>query len=264
MTDFSALKVEREGAVARLIFNRPEKLNTFNTAMRQEFVTAARQLNLDKDIRVVVLTGAGRAFGAGADLSENPDDGLGDGAGVEDILNHEYKPGVLAIANSPKPWIAAINGPCAGISYSYAMACDLIVMAENAFLYQPFAAIGLIPDGGSTWLLSRLIGHRRAFELMVLGEKLSAGQALDWGMINRVYSDQEFATRAGEFARDLASRSPLAIRHTKEALKAASTATLDEAISIEAAMQKFCIDSEDAANAVEAFITKRTASWNGR
>ncbi len=264
MTDFKALTIERDGAIAVLAFNRPEKLNTFDTQMRREFVTAARMLNLDDSVKVVMLTGNGRAFGAGADLGESPEAGLGDGAVVEDMLNNEYKPGILAIAKSSKPWVAAINGPCAGISYSYAMACDMVVMAESAFLYQPFAAIGLVPDGGSTWLLAKLVGHRRAFELMVMGEKLSSARALEWGMVNRLFADNDFNATAREFAQDLAGRSPLALRYTKLALQSASTATLDEAISIEAGYQKFCIDSEDSQRAVAAFFAKEDYAWQGK
>lgn len=264
MSDYQCLLVEREGPVARLSFNRPEKLNTFNGTMRREFVDAARALNLDDSVRAVILTGAGRAFGAGADLSDNPGGGLGVGEQVEDFLNNEFKPGVLAIADAPKVWIAAINGPCAGISYSYAMACDMVVMAEDAFLYQPFAQIGLIPDGGSTWLLSKLVGHRRAFELMILGEKLKADKALEWGMVNRVFSQEGFADEAMAFAQDIAARSPLALRYTKQALKIATTSSLAEAISAEAILQKHCIDSEDSAAAVQAFFSKEAYTWKGR
>lgn len=261
---FESLIIERDGPVARLIFNRPDKLNTFNSVMRREFVDAARALNLDDSVRAVVLTGAGRAFGAGADLSENPGGGLGMGDQVEDYLNYEFKPGVLAIANSPKPWIAAINGPCAGVSYSYAMACDLVVMADDAYLYQPFASIGLIPDGGSTWLLHKLVGNRRAFELMILGEKLSAEKAESFGMANRIFPADSFADSVAAFATDIASRSPLALRYTKEALKIATTASLDESITAEAALQKLCIDSEDSAGAVQAFFAKQPYEWKGR
>jgi len=264
MSEYNTLLIEREGSVARLSFNRPEKLNTFNGEMRREFADAARKLNLDDSVRVVVLTGAGRAFGAGADLSENPGGGLGNGATVEDYLNYEFKPGVLAIANAPKAWIAAINGPCAGVSYSYAMACDMVVMAEDTYLYQPFAAIGLIPDGGSTWLLTKLIGSRRAFELMILGEKLKAEAAREWGLVNRVLPSEGFAEAAMAFAQDIATRSPLAIRYTKEALKNAATTDLSDAISKEAALQRFCIESEDASNAVKAFFAKEDYKWQGR
>lgn len=263
MSEYETLTIEREGHVARLAFNRPEKLNTFNTQLRREFILAARELNADDDIWVVLLTGNGRAFGAGADLSEN-NGGMGGGQEVEDQLNYEYKPGVLAIRHARKPWIAAVHGACAGISYSYAMACDLVVMAEGSFLYQPFGAIGLVPDGGATWLLPQLVGSKRAFELMAFGEKLSAEKAVEWGLANRVLPLEEFPASAMAFAQELAAKAPLAMRYTKEAIAYAESHTLAETISEEAALQSLCIDSEDARNAVLAFLEKRSPEWQGK
>jgi len=265
MSKFETVNVTCDGAVARVAFNRPDSLNAMNGQMRREFYAAAREINMDEAIRVVILTGEGRAFGAGADLA---DDSAGAdlmvGAQTRDDLIHEFKPGVLAIAEAPKVWVAAINGPCAGISYSYAMACDLVVMAEDAYLYQPFSAIGLIPDGGSTWLLQKLIGNKRAFELMTLGEKLGAQKALEWGMANRVFEKAAFADEAKEFAENLAGRSPLALRYTKEALRFATTASLGDTIIKEADLQEFCISSEDCPNAVAAFFAKKPYTWKGR
>ena len=267
MSKFETVKVTRDGAVARVAFNRPDSLNAMNGQMRREFYAAAREINMDDAIRVIILTGEGRAFGAGADLAEEGDASganLMVGAQTRDDLIHEFKPGVLAIAEAPKVWIAAVNGPCAGISYSYAMACDLVVMAKDAYLYQPFSAIGLIPDGGSTWLLQKLIGSRRAFELMALGEKLGAEKALEWGMANRVFDNATFAQQAMDFAENLAGRSPLALRYTKEALRFAATASLSDTIIKEADLQEFCISSEDCPNAVAAFFEKKPYTWKGR
>ena len=264
MANYESVIVERQGPVAILTMNRPEKMNTFNAALRRDMCLAARELNLDTSIQVVLLTGAGRAFGAGADLTEAQGDGLGGGAEVQDQLEYEYKPGVLAIAESSKVWIAAINGPCAGVSYSYAMACDMVVMAESAFLYQPFATIGLIPDGGSTWLLSRLVGSRKAFELMITGEKLSAQDAAKLGLANQVFPDDQFLDTAMGYSQNIASKSPLALRYTKEAIKIAHSATLAESISAEARLQKNCVDSDDCKNAVAAFFNKERYTWLGR
>ena len=263
MSNYETLTVERDGHVARVCFNRINNMNSFNTMMRREFVAAAREVNVDKNIRVVVLGANGRAFSAGADLAED-NSGFDDGQAVEDILNFEYKPGILSIADSPKPWIAAINGPCAGIGYSYAMACDLAIMADNAFLYQPFAAIGLIPDGGSTWLLPQLVGSKRAYELMMMGEKLQPENALALGMVNRVVAADDLADAAMAWAQQLASKSPLALSYTKELVRYASEHSLAESITQEARLQKSCIDSEDARNAVIAFFEKRTPEWQGK
>lgn len=265
MPEFETLNVSCNGGVARVAFNRPASLNAMNGQMRRDLFAAARELNLDESIRVVVLTGEGRAFGAGADLAEDAGSGgLMVGAQTRDDLIHEFKPGVLAIAEGPKVWVAAVNGPCAGISYSYAMACDLVVMAEDAYLYQPFSAIGLIPDGGSTWLLQKLLGSRRAYELMVLGEKLGADKALDWGLANRVFAKDSFADDVQSFAEDLAARSPLALRYTKEALRFAVTASLGDTITREAQLQEVCISSEDCPNAVAAFFEKKPYAWKGK
>ena len=263
MIDFETLLIERVGAVATVTMNRPESMNAFNSVLRRELLVAARELNLDTSIHVVVLTGAGRAFGAGADLAEEQGEGMGLGPEVEDQLEYEYKPGVLAIAESSKVWIAAVNGPCAGISYSYAMACDMVVMADSAFLYQPFAAIGLIPDGGSTWLLSRLVGPRRAFELMICGEKVTAEKAVALGLANHCFDDDGFKEQAAQFAQTIASKSPLALRYTKEALRISGNSHLGDAISAEAKLQKLCIDSDDCKGAINAFLAKKTYVWQG-
>ncbi len=264
MSDYETVLIEREGRVARVSFNRPEKLNSFNGTLRREFLRAAQEVNADKDVWVVVLTGAGRAFGAGADLSDTSEQPPNGAEGVEDQLNSEYKPGVLAIHHARKPWIAAVNGPCAGISYSYAMACDLMVMAESSYLFQPFVGIGLVPDGGATWLLPSLVGAKRAFELMAFGEKLGADKAVEWGLANRVLPDDDFAGHAMTFAQELAGRSPMALRYTKESLAFAASHTLSDAISKEAALQAFCIGSDDSKEAIGAFFEKRQPNWQGK
>jgi 2-(1,2-epoxy-1,2-dihydrophenyl)acetyl-CoA isomerase len=263
MSQYETITVQREGRVAIVKFNRPDKLNSFNSVMRREFNLAAREVNGDSDIWVVVLAAEGRAFSAGADLTE-PGSEFGDGHAVEDMLLLEYKPGILQIAQSRKPWIAAINGACAGIGYSYAMACDMAVMGESAFLYQPFAAIGLVPDGGSTWLVPHLVGSKRAFELMALGEKLKADKALEWGLVNRVVADDELAQESMALANTLAGKSPLALRHTKAALSFANRHSLADTIDYEASVQRVCIDSQDAKDAIDAFLNKRTPEWRNR
>ena len=264
MSEYDTILVERAGRVARVSFNRPEKLNSFNVTQRREFVRAAQEVNADRDIWVVVLTGAGRAFGAGADLSDTEESGFSGPEGVEDQLNAEYKPGVLAIHHARKPWVAAVNGPCAGISYSYAMACDLVLMAESSYLYQPFVGIGLVPDGGATWLLPHLVGSKRAYELMALGEKVSARKAVEWGLANRVLADDDFAQASMAFAQDLSVRSPLALRYAKEALNFAAAHNLSDTISKEAALQTICIGSADSKEAITAFFEKRTPAWKGK
>jgi 2-(1,2-epoxy-1,2-dihydrophenyl)acetyl-CoA isomerase len=197
-------------------------------------------------------------------LSDTEESGFSGAEGVEDQLNAEYKPGVLAIHHARKPWVAAVNGPCAGISYSYAMACDLVLMAESSYLYQPFVGIGLVPDGGATWLLPHLVGSKRAYELMAFGEKVSAEKAVEWGLANRVLADDDFAQASMAFAQDLSERSPLALRYAKEALNFAAAHNLSDTISKEAALQTICIGSADSKEAITAFFEKRTPAWKGK
>jgi 2-(1,2-epoxy-1,2-dihydrophenyl)acetyl-CoA isomerase len=174
VSNYETVLVERHDAVAVVTLNRPDVLNTFNSALRRDLLRAVREVNDDPEIRVAVLTGAGRAFGGGADLSESAaqNDPF---FRVEDQLNGEFKPVLMAIVEAPQPWISAVAGAAAGVSSSFAMACDLTVMADDAYLYQAFAGIGLIPDGGATWHLARSLGRKRAYEFIVSGEKSVPG-----------------------------------------------------------------------------------------
>jgi 2-(1,2-epoxy-1,2-dihydrophenyl)acetyl-CoA isomerase len=254
--------IEQRGSVALVSLNRPEALNSFNAALREELRAAVEQVNADGGVRVVVLTGSGRAFSAGADLQEVPE--AGSDFSVEAQLNDEYKPILLGIAQAPKPWISAVNGACAGIGSSFAMACDLTVMADNAYIYQAFTAISLVPDGGATWHLVRTLGRKRAYEVIVSGEKISAQKCLEWGLCNQVVPADELVSHTLGWAGDLSKKAPLALRYAKEALNAAIENSVDETISTEARLQAICIDSEDAKEGVLAFMEKRPPVWQGR
>ena len=183
---------------------------------------------------------------------------------VEDQLNGEYKPILLEMNRAEKPWIAAVNGAAAGIGSAFAMNCDLVVMAENAYIYQAFAAIGLVPDGGATWHLVRTLGRHRAYEVIVSGEKIRAQKCLDWGLCNRVVPEGELMAQALAWAEELAAKSPLALRYAKQALNAAMEMSVGETISYEAGLQHLCINSDDAKEGVAAFIEKRAPRWQGR
>lgn len=262
MSDYETVLIEQHGAVAVVSLNRPDALNSFNAALRRDILLAARQVNDDDSVRVVVLTGAGRAFSAGADLGELPD--AGDNFRVEDQLNGEFKPSLLEIMEAPKPWISAVNGPCAGIGSAYAMACDLTVMAEDAFVYQAFSAISLVPDGGATWHLVRTLGRKRAYEVIVTGEKIKAGKCLDWGLCNRVVPAEQLLEETLAWAQELAGKAPLSLRYAKQALNGAIENTVGDTISAEAKLQHLCITSDDAKEGVAAFMQKRAPQWQGR
>lgn len=262
MSEYESLKVERSGAVAVVTLNRPESLNAFNAQLRSELRRAVREVNDDPAVRVAILTGAGRAFCAGADLAEssgNPADFR-----VEDQLNGEYKPILLEMNSAPQPWIAAVNGAAAGIGSAFAMNCDLSVMAEDAYLYQAFTAIGLVPDGGATWHLARTLGRMRAYEVIVSGEKIKAQKCLDWDLCNRVVPTADLLTHTLAWAGELAAKSPLSLRYAKQALQGAMENTVGETISSEARLQHLCVTSADAAEGITAFMEKRAPRWQGR
>tara|TARA_R110002153_G_scaffold40633_2_gene116224 strand:- start:9914 stop:10696 length:783 start_codon:yes stop_codon:yes gene_type:complete len=260
MTIHQSILIERDGPIATVSFNRPVSLNAIEASIRAELGSAIKEVNEDDNIRVVILTGVGRAFCAGADLTET----LPEGASVEDGLNEQYKPVLMAISNAPKPWISAVNGAAAGIGSAFAMACDLTLMADDAYLYQAFAAIGLIPDGGATWHLAHTIGRKKAFELIAFGEKLKATDCLQLGLCNKVVPADKLMEEAKAMAIILASKAPLSLRYAKEAMNAAMSHDLANTISIEARLQEICANSDDAKEGGQAFLEKRAAVFSGR
>jgi 2-(1,2-epoxy-1,2-dihydrophenyl)acetyl-CoA isomerase len=261
MSDYETVLIDRHDNVAVVSLNRPDNLNSFNSALRRELLLAVREVNEDDSIRVVILTGVGRAFSAGADLAEIPTEGKT--FRVEDQLNGEYKPILMEIHEAPKPWVSAVNGACAGVGSAFAMVCDLTVMAENAFVYQAFAAISLVPDGGATWHLVRTLGRKRAYEIIVTGEKVQAQKCLDWGLCNRVVPAETLLEETLAWAREIATKAPLSLRYAKEALNSAIENTVGNTISAEAQLQSICINSDDAKEGVAAFMQKRAPQWRG-
>ena len=259
---YQTVEIERRGSVAVVSLARPQSLNAFDAALRRDLLLAVREVNGDDSVRVVILTGAGRAFCAGADLTETVSQD--EHFRVEDQLNGEYKPIMLEIVDSAKPWISAVNGAAAGIGSAFAMVCDLSVMAEDAYLYQAFAAISLVPDGGATWHLVRTIGRKRAYEVIVSGEKIRAPRCLEWGLCNRVVPAEQLMEHTLAWAEELAGKAPLALRYSKQALNEAVENNLGDTISGEARLQHLCITSDDAQEGVQAFMEKRAPNWRGR
>lgn len=260
MSTYETVTIERHDQVALVTLNRPDSLNAFNAGLREDLRRAVDEVNSDDTLRAAVLTGGGRAFSAGADLVEVQ----GDDFDVRKQLNEQYKPILMGIVEASKPWISAVNGAAAGIGSAFAMACDLTVMADDAYLYQAFAAIGLIPDGGATWHLARTIGRKRAYELIVTGEKLKAARCLELGLCNRVVPAQELQTATLAWAGELAGKAPLSLRYAKQALNVAMEQDVADTISAEAELQHLCVISADASEGVKAFVEKRAPQWKGK
>ncbi len=250
---------ETDGAVAVITLNRPDALNSFDKEMRADLVEATGQARDDAAIRAVVLTGAGRCFSAGADLKA----GFKTGAEVERIINEEYKPSLVNITEMEKPVISAVNGFAAGIGLSFALAGDLSVMGESAFLLSPFSSIGLIPDGGATWLLTAAMGSKNAYEMAVEGNRVPAQRCKELGLANKVVADDALLTTAKEWAVNLTKKAPLALARTKKMMRQAPALNYADAITNEAALQRLCFDSADSKEGITAFLEKRAPKFTG-
>lgn len=251
---------ERHGRVAVVTMNRPDVLNAFNRELAHALRDAMTRAAGDREVRAVVLRGAGGRFSAGADLKQ----GFPQDRRIEDLINTDFRPTLEMIAGMDQPVIAAVGGPAAGIGLSFALVCDLVVMAEDAYLLSPFASIGLIPDGGATWLLARQLGYHRAYQLCIESERMPAARCLELGLANRVVPPARLDAESLEWAQSLAERAPLAMARTKRAMRAAMSLSLTEAIGFEAHLQNACLASEDSREGIAAFLAKRKPDFKGR
>jgi 2-(1,2-epoxy-1,2-dihydrophenyl)acetyl-CoA isomerase len=253
------VSTKRDGAVFTITLNRPDVYNAINRAMH-EGLGAALDEAAATDIRAVVLTGAGRGFCAGQDLrefSELP-------GGVGQALEQTYHPNVRRIRALEKPVIAAINGPCAGAGLSLACACDVRIASSDASFVPGFVGIGLVPDAGSTWFIHRLLGFSRAFEWMVSNRRLSADEALVWGLVSEEIPAERFAKRTTELAAWYAALPTRAVAMTKRLFEHAYTASLEEQFALEAELQQAASETADFREGVQAFLEKRVAKFEGR
>jgi 2-(1,2-epoxy-1,2-dihydrophenyl)acetyl-CoA isomerase len=252
------VEVSREGAVQTITLNRPEVLNAFNRAVYEGLRDALEEAD-DPAVRAVVLTGAGRGFSAGQDLTE-----FGGAGDLGRTLRETYHPNVLAIRRLEKPVIAAVNGVCAGAGLSLACVCDLRIAADNASFVPGFIGIGLIPDAGGTYFLNRLLGASRAFEWMSSNRRLTAAEAHAWGLVSEVVEADRLQSRVAAVAAHYASLPTRGIGLTKRLFDHASTATLEEQLEREAELQVEAAQTEDFREGVAAFLEKRAPKFSGR
>lgn len=252
------VKYEQQDAVAIITLHRPDAMNSFDTDLRAALAYALEKAHEDDSVRVVVLTGEGRTFSAGADLKAGID------RDVSEILQVEYRPVQEAIARMPKPIIAAVPGSAAGIGLSIALHCDLLIMADNAFLLSPFTTISLVPDGGLNWLLVHQLGYRRAFQLSVESERIPADRCVELGLANKAVPAEKLMQAALEWAQALAERAPLSMAATKKIMRFAANKDWGEAFDMEAKFQGELLGSDDNREGIEAFFEKRAPKFTGK
>ncbi len=264
--DFNKVKIETDGNVATLKLNDPNALNAVSPDMLEGLADALDWIEAPENgVRAVIMTGEGRGFCAGANLAgggpaassnKAPDAGA--------ALEQKYHPILRKMRNLKMPFITAVNGPAAGVGMSFALMGDMILAAKSAYFLQAFRRIGLVPDGGSTWLLPRLVGTARAKELSLLGEKLSAETALDWGLINRVYEDDALMGEAAKLAGELAGGPTATLGLIRKAYWESFDNTYEEQLNLERWLQRDAGRSEDFKEGVKAFLEKRPAQFQGK
>jgi 2-(1,2-epoxy-1,2-dihydrophenyl)acetyl-CoA isomerase len=259
---YETVNLYRRGAGAKVELNRPDRLNAWNAQFAADLNDAIREVTADSEVRAVLITGAGRAFSSGADLKDSGEPGA-DRPDVYTVLTERYHPLITGIRRMPKPVVAAVNGPAAGIGLSLALACDLVVAAESAFFQLAFVNIGLVPDGGSSLLVPARVGFTRAAELAMLGERLDAHTALEWGLINQVFTDEEFAARTGALLDRLASGPTKSYAGTKRQLNQWMYQHMEDQLEFEAGIQLEMSGSADFAEGVAAFTGKRPPQFRG-
>ncbi len=260
---YETILFDVQSGVARLTLNRPEKLNSFNVQMHTEVRQALKAIERDESMRVLVITGAGRAFCAGQDLSDRtvaPGEAVDLGASIENY----YAPLVRRLRSLPLPVVCGVNGVAAGAGANLAFTCDIVIAAKSASFIESFSKLGLVPDTGGTYFLPRLIGTARAMGFALLGEKVSAEQAAEWGLIWKCVEDSEFAAAIEKVVSHLAAAPTKGLARIKQALYGSGEHTLDQQLDMERDFMRELGYSRDYREGVAAFLEKRTPQFTGR
>lgn len=261
---FETVDVYRDGAAAKIVLNRPQRMNAWSNGLSEDLLTVLREVAHDDGVRAVLLTGAGKAFCAGADLKEAADKALAGDMDTYAILTRWYHPIVTTIREMPKPVVTAVNGPAAGAGVSLALAGDLVVAAESAYFMLAFVGIGLVPDGGSSLFVPSRVGFARAAEMAMLGEPVSAAKAVEWGLINYAWPDAEFAAKSEQLLQRLADGPTQSYAGSKRELNHWLYHRMGEHLELEARTQSQMEKTADFTEGVTAFLNKRPAKFSGQ
>ncbi|WP_335869595.1 enoyl-CoA hydratase/isomerase family protein [Bacillus sp. 2205SS5-2] len=256
---FESIKYEVRNAVAWITLNRPTKLNAFTELLNKEVTKAIKESSKSADVRCIVISGEGRAFCSGEDLS-----GVNEEMNHGDVLRNRYAPMMRELASCEKPIVAGINGVAAGAGLSLALACDFRLMNEKASLVQAFIHVGLIPDSGNLYYLPRLIGHAKALELSVMGDKISAQEAKNLGLVTRVVEGEQWQEELTAFAEAIANKPTKAIGLIKRSLRQSWHSDFNEYLEKEAQGQRIAGLTKDHREGVHAFIEKRKSNFSGK
>ncbi|MCI0395712.1 MAG: enoyl-CoA hydratase-related protein [Chloroflexi bacterium] len=258
---YETILYDAADGIAKITLNRPETLNAFNNKMTEETIDAFKQAGRDKAVRCIVITGSGRAFSSGQDLKAVQD--RGEDFSIGDHLRSGYNRLILQMVQLEKPIVGAINGVAAGAGCGVALACDLRIASHKACFMQAFSRVGLIPDSGTTWLLTRLIGYSRAYQMAVTADRIPADKALEWGLVNVVAPEEQLMEIVMAWAGPLSTGPTLAYGLTKRAMIKAMNMTLEEALAYEAQLQEIAGRSHDRMEGVQAFLEKREPQFKG-
>jgi 2-(1,2-epoxy-1,2-dihydrophenyl)acetyl-CoA isomerase len=263
-TRYETVDVNRDGAAVKIALNRPDRMNAWSDGLSQDLLAVLREVAADETVRAVMLTGNGRAFCSGADLKDGADDAVAGKLDTYTTLTRWYHPIVTAIREMPKPVLTAVNGPAAGAGLSLALAGDLVVAAESAYFMLAFVGIGLVPDGGASLFVPSRVGFARAAEMAMLGERVSASKAVDWGLINSAWPDAEFAAKADALLARLAAGPTRSYAGSKRELNHWMYDRMAAHLELEASIQGELAASADFVEGVSAFLQKRPPEFGGK